>query len=279
VGFSMKTKLSIVTPSYNQGSYIEETLKSVCSQRSFIHEYFVVDGGSTDNSVDIIRKYTDQIDWWVSERDKGQTDAIIKGFNRATGDVIAWLNSDDIYLPGALEAVQAEFDKDPELEILTGYMVQIDEKNAITRMRRVPAPNKLLIRQGFVYVTQPTTFFRRSLYERAGGLDVDLHCTMDSDLWCRFYRLAPVWKTLHRYIVGFRGHSECKGLSEKWVKQYAAEGKLMGMRYPDMYNSPSGLWLYRGRQALTGAEWISLWHTWMFKGKNIQCLTNEVLGS
>src|SRR5687768_13987517 len=101
----MSVSISVVTPSYNQAKYLEETLRSVISQRDQLHEYFVFDGGSTDGSAELIRKYTHGIDYWQSEKDKGQSDAIHKGFGRATGDVLGWLNSDDVLLPGALAKV------------------------------------------------------------------------------------------------------------------------------------------------------------------------------
>src|SRR5436305_2105639 len=110
----MATTISVVTPSYNQVRYVEQTLRSVISQREDVHEYFVLDGGSTDGSADVIRRYAGRIDYWVSEKDKGQSDAIHKGFSRATGDVLCWLNSDDLFLPGALRKVREAFDRHPE---------------------------------------------------------------------------------------------------------------------------------------------------------------------
>lgn len=273
---TVKTRISIVTPSYNQGSFLEATLKSVNSQRRFIHEYFVVDGGSDDSSASIIKKYERNIDWWVSERDQGQTDAIKKGFARATGDVLAWINSDDIYLPNALEAVQLEFDRNPQIDILTGYMIHIDAKSLVTKLCRIPAPNALLLKCGFVYVTQPSTFFRRSLYERVGGLDDFFHCAMDADLWCRFYRAKPVWKTIPRYLVGFRGHGENKGMSLKWKQRYEEEGLLVKERYPELMRSPWGLYLYRTRQALSGSQLISMMHTHMFRGRSVGNLPDSL---
>lgn len=228
----MSPKITVVTPSYNQAQYLEETIRSVVSQREHVHEYFVLDGGSTDGSVEIIKKYERQIDGWVSEKDGGQAAAIVKGFQRATGDVIAWLNSDDLYLPQALGRVQAAFARAPELDLLTGYMAFIDRESRILEMHRVPAPSALMRKVGLLKVTQPTTFFRRAFYERVGGLDPSLHCCMDTDLWSRFYQAQPRWGTLPQYIVGFRRHEECKGGSEKWRQQYADEHDVVVSRYP-----------------------------------------------
>ena len=115
-----RTKITVVTPSFNQARFLDETLRSVLAQRDEIHEFFVIDGGSTDASVEIIRRYDSQIDWWVSEADAGQADAIHKGFSRAHGDVLYWINSDDVLLPGAIARVRQAFDANPHWDAGTG---------------------------------------------------------------------------------------------------------------------------------------------------------------
>ena len=264
------TRITIVTPSYNQGAFLEETIRSVVSQRSWVHEYFVVDGGSTDGSVDIIRRYADQIDWWVSEKDDGQTDAITKGMRRATGDVVVWLNSDDVFLPGALQRVQQAFDANPALDILTGYMVFIDERSRITRCWRVPAPNALMRRWGPVMVTQPATFMKRQLYEQVGGLDTTLHCAMDYDLWARLYEARPAWQTLPRTIIGFRRHHETKGGSQKWAGVYASENARIRVRHPQLNRLARrqlGTWWYRLLQIATGRQLRAACETARYRGR------------
>ena len=171
----MPVSLSVVTPSYNQARYLEDTLRSVVSQRDQLHEYFVFDGGSTDGSADLIRKYSPLIDFWQSEKDKGQSDAIHRGFQRATGDILGWLNSDDVYLPGALAHVRRAFEQHPEWDVVTGYHAAIDGDSRITALHRTGRETRTKLRWGIIRVCQQTCFFRRRLYEKVGGLDLSLH--------------------------------------------------------------------------------------------------------
>ena len=130
--------ITVVTPSFNQASYLEETLRSVISQQDHVHEYFVLDGGSTDGSVEIIKRYRSRIDYWTSEKDRGQSDAIHKGFQRATGDVLLWLNSDDVLLPGALLKIRQAFERHPNWDVVSGYHAQIDADSRILSFQRIP---------------------------------------------------------------------------------------------------------------------------------------------
>src|SRR5204863_9724629 len=148
--------------SFNQAAFLEETLRSVIAQKQFVHEYFVVDGGSTDGSVELIRRHADQIDFWLSEKDAGQADAIQKGFSRATGDYLFWLNSDDVLLPGALEKVHAALDAHPQWDALTGYHVRMDAGSRILSCHRTPAEGPVRAKWGIHHVIQQTCFFRRT---------------------------------------------------------------------------------------------------------------------
>ncbi|HYD34412.1 MAG TPA: glycosyltransferase family 2 protein, partial [Methylophilaceae bacterium] len=129
-------KISIVTCSYQQGRYLDATMRSVLEQENAEVEYIVMDGGSTDNSVEVIRRYEDQLRFWVSEKDKGQTDALIKGFNRATGDIMGWLCSDDLLLPGALELVSRYFEEHPEVDAVYGDSLWIDGDGNFIRPKK-----------------------------------------------------------------------------------------------------------------------------------------------
>lgn len=228
----MSVKISIVTPSYNQAAYLEQTLRSVISQRSLAHEFFVLDGGSTDGSVQIIENYADKIDYWVSQPDQGQSDAIHRGFQRATGDVLYWLNSDDVLLPNALQRVHETFDAHPELDVVTGYGVAIDSDDRIIKMHRRPHDSPWWAHLGYVRVRQPCCFFRRELYESVGGLDLNLHCVLDTELWYRMFRKRSLWGGVDAYLAAYRLHHQAKGstLQEKYLQ----ERNLIKQRYPEL---------------------------------------------
>lgn len=142
--------LSIVMPSYNQARFLEEAIGSVLSQRERVKEFFVLDGGSTDDSRNIIEKYSDRIDWWRSEPDGGQSNAIGEGFGRATGDVLAWLNSDDALLPGAVNAMLDCFDADPGLGLVEGDTVVVDADSRVIRCDRRAGPSRNWMRYGYM---------------------------------------------------------------------------------------------------------------------------------
>ena len=183
--------VSIVTPSYNQGPYIEATIRSVLLQGYPNLEFIVVDGGSTDESVEMIRKYEKWLTCWVSERDHGQADAINKGFSRANGEIFAWLNSDDFYERHALARVLKYFAGHPECSLLYGNGWYVDE--AGNRMRPChwikPYNRRLFYTMNFIL--QPAAFWRRLTWERTGGLDVNLRWAMDWEWLLRATVLSP----------------------------------------------------------------------------------------
>jgi len=191
-------KISIVTPSYNQGDYLEKTINSVLQQDYPNLEYIVIDGGSTDNSAKILQQYDSHIDYWVSEPDSGQSDAINKGFKRCSGEIINWLNSDDILLPNALHAVANAFvDSDQQVGAVLGRGKIIDCTGALVHE---PVPydvnyeNLLRWLSGNDFM-QPSCFFRRSVFEEVGPLNEDLHYCMDIDLWLKIakrYQFKPI---------------------------------------------------------------------------------------
>lgn len=267
----MNTKITLVTPSYNQAGFLEETIRSVVYQRKDVHEYFVLDGGSTDGSRAIIQRYDAQIDWWVSEKDKGQSDAIHRGFQRATGDVLGWINSDDLLLPGALARVRSIFDDDPTVDIVAGYLVFIDADGRIISMPRVPSGSNFLGRRGLVQVSQQATFFRRSLYESVGGLDLSLHCAMDFDLWSRFYAAGAKWRRLPVHLAAFRKHGGAKGSGNSWWERYQVEKEIVRERYPEIFGSQERqrgiVFLYRSMQLLSGRQLMSILDSKKWRGR------------
>ena len=177
--------ISIVTPSYNQAPYIEATIRSVLDQNYPNVDYLVMDGGSTDGTVDILRRYEGRLRW-VSEKDKGQSDAINKGFARTKGDILAWMNSDDIYAPGAFAAAAECFAKNPDVAVVYGNASFIDANSKrVCACAQIESYNWKRLLYYSDFIVQPAAFFRRSAFEAVGGVDVDLHWTMDYDLWLR----------------------------------------------------------------------------------------------
>ncbi len=202
------TLVSIITPSYNQASYLEQTILSVLDQDYPRIEYLVIDGASTDNSVEIIKKYADQLTYWVSEKDNGQADAINKGFARATGEIIAWLNSDDYYLAGAVSSAVKIFEENPDAVLVYGDMLAVDEhgKTFNTLKYKQLTLKDLLC---FQIIGQPAVFMRRSALEKTFGLDPALHFLLDHFLWIQ---IAQHGKILHvdQTWAAARYHAEAK---------------------------------------------------------------------
>jgi glycosyltransferase involved in cell wall biosynthesis len=206
-------KVSIVTPSFNQSRYLERTILSVLKQDYPHIEYMIVDGGSTDGALEIIQKYADRLAWWVSEPDKGQTDAINKGFARASGEILAWLNSDDTYNPGAISAAVKFLQDNPQVGMVYADTDFIDEQDR--RIGRFPAAQTDLTRlkRGYVHIPQQAAFWRADLWRKVGPLDPSFYFAMDYDLWVRLARITEL-----RYLPGqvwanFRLHSSGKTIA------------------------------------------------------------------
>jgi glycosyltransferase involved in cell wall biosynthesis len=222
-------RVSIVTPSYNQGQFIEETIRSVLLQGYPNLKYIIIDGGSTDDSVEIIGKYEPWLAYWVSEKDKGQSHAINKGWAHSTGDILAWLNSDDLYLPGAIgRAVEALW-QNPENAMVYSDGVWIDETNRFLKMQQSgPVDARQLLTgasRSFGGIPQPTAFMRREAVQMVNGLDESLHMAMDFDLWVKLilrytlrYVSGPAWAALR-----FHTHMKTKKrMAEGWVSDLLA---------------------------------------------------------
>ena len=209
-------RVSVVTPSYNQGQFIEETLRSVLLQGYLDLEYIVVDGGSTDESVEIIRRYADHLAWWVSEPDGGQSEAINKGFARATGDIVAWLNSDDVYLPGAVHASVAYLCAHPEVDLVHGDCTLVDAMgDTIGTYCGAPSSLKTLVTD-YHRVRQPTVFLRSALLTRVGALRTDLHYAMDREWWTRMALAGARLAYLPGVRAWFRMHNTSKTVSAQF---------------------------------------------------------------
>ncbi len=183
------TLVSIVTPSFNQAQFLEQTIRSVLDQDYPKIEYFIVDGGSRDGSVDILKKYANKLAWWISEKDAGQADAINKGMSRVKGEIVAWLNSDDYYLPGAIRSAVDVFARHPEVVLIYGDVRAVDEKGRTINLIRY---DQLSIEDllCFEIIGQSSVFMRRYALEKAGKLDPALHFLLDHQLWIRIARLG-----------------------------------------------------------------------------------------
>lgn len=202
--------VSIVTPSFNQAEYLEETIRSVLEQDYPRIEYLVIDGGSTDGSVDVIKKYEDRIAFWVSERDRGQTDAINKGLERAKGEILAWINSDDTYHPKAVgEAVEFLMNH-PNVAMVYADCNFIDEQGRVIGKFASRQTDYKKLRRGYVHIPQQTTFFRAAYWREVAPLDPSFYFAMDYDLWVRIAARAPIKYLPGRTWANFRIHTSSK---------------------------------------------------------------------
>ena len=203
--------VTIVTPSFNQADYLEATIKSVLEQ-SYPHiEYIIMDGGSTDGSVDVIQKYAGKLRCWESAKDKGQTDAINKGFNRAKGDILAWLNSDDTYAnPNAIADAVNFLLANPEVAMVYADCDFINEQGQVIGKFASRQTDYAKLRTGYVHIPQQTMFFRARYWKELGPLDPSFYFAMDYDLWVRIARQAPIQYLPGKTWANFRIHTSSK---------------------------------------------------------------------
>ncbi|MGA9364085.1 MAG: glycosyltransferase [Bacteroidota bacterium] len=227
-------KISIITPSFNQGKFLEETILSVLNQNYPNLEYIIVDGGSTDNSVQIIRKYEKHLAYWVSEKDRGQSHAVNKGLAKATGEIIGWLNSDDTYLPGTLTRIIEAFQRYPEFEVVYGDQVLTDQNGNWLRIKHeLPYNYHRLCYHS--YQSQPATFLKRSVIEKVGGLEEKLYYSMDYEFFLRIGRECLVRHVRHLFAA-YRLHSLGKSASHGEAR-HLDERKAVLQKYRPKYSS------------------------------------------
>lgn len=255
--------ISVVVPSYNQASFLDATLRSLVEQDHADKEILVLDGGSTDGSVDIIRRYADRLAYWASERDGGQSQAIANGKRRCRGDLVGWVNSDDVLKPGALSRVAAAARRlrTTEAVFFGGHDV-IDELGQV--MDRAPAfrDSAWCRRRLGPVICQPGTFYGRAAYERVGGVDPSLQYGMDLDLWLRFQAAGVPFVRVPGYSASFRRHSQQKGHNLEALRQCALEETAMRRRYGLAEPGTRVYWIARSaRRALallSGATLVTL---------------------
>ncbi|KAA3642759.1 MAG: glycosyltransferase [Chloroflexi bacterium] len=205
--------VSIVTPSYNQAQYLEATIKSVMRQTYFRFEHIVIDGGSTDGSIEILEKYDHQLAYWVSEPDKGQTDAINKGFAKANGHILAWLNSDDTYEPHAMAQAVEYLEANRDIGLVYGDANFIDSAGEVIGRFPAAQTDYKRLREGYVHVPQQAAFWRAKLWRKVGPLDPDFYFAMDYDLWVRLAKISQI-KYLPGVWANFRLHGDSKTIAD-----------------------------------------------------------------
>lgn len=204
-------KVSIITPSFNQGQFIEATIQSVLNQTYPNIEYIVVDGGSTDQTMAVVDRYRDRIDLVIHEPDQGQADAINKGFRAATGELIGWLNSDDILYPNCVERIVDRYRQQPGGAVYYGSVLhQIDETGRVVDTRHVPIPDRRFLLERNYDLAQQGSFYPAHLVRRVGFLNENIHYCMDLDLWLRLLRHGPIYACSGKPIAGFRIWGETK---------------------------------------------------------------------
>ena len=237
-------RISIVTPSYNQGQFLEETILSVLKQDYPNLEYIIIDGDSTDNSVDIIKKYKDQVTYWVSEEDRGQTHAINKGLRKSTGEILNWLNSDDLLKIGALNTIAEYFRKYPEAEFCFGDFSVIDKKGREIFSRKSAPYSFHSLLYGRQLSIQPSVFFRRCILEKIGYLDETLSFCMDQEFWIRAAVEGSKFYQTKKTLAKARFHGDTKTsrlqkvLKEEHkaiVRKYTKWGFKEGTTKEDLY--------------------------------------------
>lgn len=218
--------VTIVTPSYNQGEFLEQTIASVLNQEYPNIEYIVIDGGSTDGSIDIIRKYQDDLDYWESEPDRGQAHAINKGLSRATGDILGWVNSDDVLLPDAVSRAVAHLNEFPDVDVVYGRVNRIDSHGRFIPTPLLPKDTTEFNRKTAIadnHVNSAGACWRRGIMNRVGLLDESLHYVMDYEFWVRMVIAGATFRRIPgEPVANFRVAGHAKTVSQ--LEQSALEG-------------------------------------------------------
>lgn len=247
--------VTIVTPSFNQARFLEQTMRSVLDQDYPNIEYMVADGGSTDGSVDLIQKYSNRLKWWVSEKDSGQADAINKGFSRARGEIIAWINSDDYYMPGAIASAVKALSDHPEVGMVFGNVRVVDETEKVLNQLSY-GDWGLADLMSFHIIGQPGVFIRRKVLEKTGHLDQSYHLLLDHQLWLRLAQEAgmqyipELWASAHY-------HEDCKNLA--MASSFGTEARriVQWMQSSEKYRE---LFQQNRKQILAGAERLNAFY-------------------
>jgi glycosyltransferase involved in cell wall biosynthesis len=257
-------KVSIITPSFNQGQFLEASIRSVLEQDYPNIEYILVDGGSKDESVDIIKKYQARLAWWVSEKDKGHADALNKGFSQATGEILAWLNSDDIYFPTAVSEAVSILKSHPEVGMVYGDADLIDDSGTNVGQFASKQTGYRQMLRGSVHIPQATTFFRADLWRQVGSLDLSLFFSFDYDFWVRLAKVSQLLYVPKRWAK-FRIHGAGKTIVND------------DRCYPDMLRvleREGGNWFSWLRLRMISRKLLYSWLPWKFRLRLRKLLTH-----
>ncbi|MHB8580427.1 MAG: glycosyltransferase family 2 protein [Ignavibacteriaceae bacterium] len=223
-------KISIITPSLNQGKFLERTIQSVLSQNVEKLEYILIDGGSIDNTIDIIKKYQNYLAYWISEKDKGQSNAFNKGLDVASGDIIGWINSDDIYYDGAFSESVKIFNESPSVDVVFGDYNFIDEHDNIIKTRKeIPFDYNIYLWTKDCYHANCAAFFRRQCFERVGKLREDLHYGMDYEFYLRLGKINCQFKHTPKILGAYRYHTSSKSVAQ--LPEMKKEGERIYREY------------------------------------------------
>lgn len=203
-------KISIIIPSYNQGQFIEETIVSVINQHYDNVEILVIDGGSSDNTIDVLRKYDSVLKYWQSIKDRGQSDAINQGVRLSTGEIVTWLNSDDVLLPGVLEEVNRLSTAYPHVQWFLGNVLWMNKNGEVIRVGKVEKESRFWNTRQFFSNGGPSAFMRRDCFLKIGALNEEFHYKMDTELWNRYLSKGYRFVRIKKYCWGLRLHENAK---------------------------------------------------------------------
>lgn len=292
-----KLKISIIMPSMNQGEYIEEAIKSVINQNYINYELIIIDGGSTDNTVDIIKKYSKFIKYWVSEKDNGQSEAINRGYSISTGDLVTWLNTDDVLMPNSLKKVSEKYfslSENCSNVWIIGGLIWIDKNGRIMKCTRARTWMKWLF-PGIIGVFGPSSFISREIINEIGFLDENFHCMMDTEYWMRMSKRGYRYTRISGYLWGYRLHKDSKmsGHNFKdspivkkdhpiWVKRKNEYLILINRYNINIYYNIRSFLINKIRLFLSPVAYLSAIETLIFINKDYKLITKfstDMLGS
>lgn len=262
---------SIVIVNFNHGRFLEEAIQSILNQSCDDYELLIVDGGSTDNSLSIIKKYETKLSWWVSEKDNGQSEAFNKGFSKAKGKYFFWINADDLLLPYSLYYAKKKIIENPDFLWFTANMIFFSEEGRIIKCARGPRWREFLFRFAPINVHGPTAIFHRSIFEKVGGFDENLVYAMDTDLWMRFKNNGLKYYRIHKYFWGFRLHEKSKTSNQFWgIKNiYQENENLEIIKKNKIKYTKTGLYFQYFYKTISGIYLLSFIDSIRFSGKQI----------